>query len=140
MNKLLIPAILTAIVVVAGIFAFAPIEKAITVHTQITGQLVTTNEGNDVLMSAEVNLVPDSSTIKKGFLCINVIDNNPASTTEDLIIQITDTGGDDITLLSASQIEGSACIEFTGFRVFTETGANSLTDTVDFVVAWSEEN
>lgn len=35
MNKLAIPAILVAIVMVAGIFAFSPIEQASTVHTTI---------------------------------------------------------------------------------------------------------
>ena len=38
MNKLIIPAILTATVLVAGMFAFMPIEKAATVHTTILGK------------------------------------------------------------------------------------------------------
>ena len=41
MNKLAIPAILVATVMVAGIFAFTPIEKASTVHTTITADLGT---------------------------------------------------------------------------------------------------
>jgi len=35
MNKLAIPAILAIIVIIAGIFAFSPVEKAATVHTTI---------------------------------------------------------------------------------------------------------
>ena len=40
MNKILIPSILVAIVIVAGIFAFIPIDKAITVHTTIAANEV----------------------------------------------------------------------------------------------------
>jgi len=38
MNKLTIPAILVATVMVAGIFAFMPVEQASTVHTTAAGQ------------------------------------------------------------------------------------------------------
>ena len=37
MNKLFIPTILVVVVLVAGIFAFMPVEKASTVHTTIQG-------------------------------------------------------------------------------------------------------
>ena len=37
MNKLVIPAILVSITLIAGIFAFVPVEKASTVHTTIQG-------------------------------------------------------------------------------------------------------
>ena len=37
MNKFVIPAILVSITLVAGIFAFMPVEKASTVHTTIQG-------------------------------------------------------------------------------------------------------
>lgn len=37
MNKLVIPTILVSITLVAGIFAFMPVEKASTVHTTIQG-------------------------------------------------------------------------------------------------------
>ena len=41
MKKILIPTILTATVLVAGMFAFMPIEKASTVHTTITASALT---------------------------------------------------------------------------------------------------
>ena len=41
MNKLVIPAILVSITLVAGIFAFMPVEKASTVHTTIQGTQLT---------------------------------------------------------------------------------------------------
>ena len=40
MNKLAIPAILTATIMVAGIFAFMPVEQASTVHTTAIGTIV----------------------------------------------------------------------------------------------------
>ena len=41
MNKLTIPALLVATVMVAGVFAFAPVEQASTVHTTSTATLST---------------------------------------------------------------------------------------------------
>jgi len=41
MNKFLIPSILTATVLIAGIFAFMPIDKASTVHTTIIASALT---------------------------------------------------------------------------------------------------
>ena len=38
MNKIAIPALLVATVMVAGMFAFAPVEQASTVHTTIIGE------------------------------------------------------------------------------------------------------
>ncbi|MEM3085232.1 MAG: hypothetical protein QXU32_12790 [Nitrososphaerales archaeon] len=43
MNKYLIPAILGAVVLMAGMFAFMPVQKAQTVHTSVNttvGQLI----------------------------------------------------------------------------------------------------
>ena len=39
MNKLVIPAILVATVMVAGLFAFAPVEQASTIHTTVIANL-----------------------------------------------------------------------------------------------------
>ena len=39
MNKLAIPSILAATVLIAGIFAFMPVEKASTVHTGINERI-----------------------------------------------------------------------------------------------------
>lgn len=41
MNKLIVPSILAVTMLVAGMFAFMPVEKASTVHTTITSQLCT---------------------------------------------------------------------------------------------------
>ncbi len=49
MNKLLIPSILTAIVLVAGMFAVMPIEKASTVHTTIIAAIKSTGGAGSTL-------------------------------------------------------------------------------------------
>ena len=48
MNKIAIPALLVATVMVAGAFAFVPVEQASTVHTTSIGQLqaVTATDAN----------------------------------------------------------------------------------------------
>ena len=59
MNKLAIPSILAATVLVAGIFAFMPVEKASTVHTGLGSQLTE--------IKADVNAMRmDVSDIKTG--------------------------------------------------------------------------
>ena len=56
MNKLLIPTILVATIMIAGVFAFNPVEKASTVHTTIgTSSMLTTTmtlpqNGDDILL------------------------------------------------------------------------------------------
>ena len=44
MNKYLIPAILGAVVLMAGIFAIAPVQTAQTVHTSINSEIDALNE------------------------------------------------------------------------------------------------
>ena len=51
MNKFTIPAILVVTVLVAGIFAFMPVEKATTVHTTITADLGSNIDKQDRLLS-----------------------------------------------------------------------------------------
>jgi len=56
MNKLLLPSILAAIVLLAGIFAFIPTEKATTVHISLSGII------ND-FTSLSVTTIPDDGTV-----------------------------------------------------------------------------
>ena len=55
MNKLAIPAILTATIMVAGMFAFMPVEQASTVHTTSSGRLVEVTD-TDAAWNADENL------------------------------------------------------------------------------------
>ena len=60
MNKLVIPTILVSITLVAGIFAFIPVEKASTVHTTIQGTQLT---------SFDVAFVDDTKTANATATC-----------------------------------------------------------------------
>ena len=60
MNKLVVPAILVSITLVAGIFAFMPVEKASTVHTTIQGTQLT---------NLDVAFVDDTKTANATATC-----------------------------------------------------------------------
>lgn len=80
MNKTVIPSILTATILVAGIFAFMPVEKASTVHTSIGTQQVEVvrktlpSDGTDVL----VTITAATDTVIHAVW----IDNTPSAGTE----------------------------------------------------------
>lgn len=57
MNKLVIPSILVAAVLVAGFFAFTPINKASTVHTTILASLRATTVITDASVATNQRLV-----------------------------------------------------------------------------------
>ncbi len=70
MNKLLIPSILTAIVLVAGMFAVMPIQQASTVHTTIIAAIKSVG-GSGSMVSIPIDLpagsaTPQTITILKG--------------------------------------------------------------------------
>jgi len=56
MSKIVIPISLTAIVLIAGIFAFQPIEQAATVHTTIQGSQLVLDRVNFALVADANNL------------------------------------------------------------------------------------
>ena len=51
MNKAILPSILVATILIAGLFGFAPIEKASTVHTNIQG-----NQLNQIVITTSADL------------------------------------------------------------------------------------
>ena len=84
MNKLAIPAILAATILVTGFFAFSPVEKASTVHTTVTDTLLSASlvrvetaldfatGGNDFTGEVIYSLIADAEgvfEIEKLFLC-----------------------------------------------------------------------
>ena len=86
LNKFLIPAALVATVVIAGIFAFMPVEKAATVHGSIDSNVDAEVDAQDRYASWVVNmtdnnknlvtLIPASSGTITGFATISTIPNN----------------------------------------------------------------
>ena len=103
MKKIVIPAILTATILVAGMFAFMPIEKAATVHTTITGaaapQLLET--GAVAALDATVEITLDCST---DYLVSDVSIVYGAG---------TDTGDEDVDVTIGGDIIGASIDGFT---------------------------
>ena len=63
MNKIVIPAILGITIIIAGIFAFMPIEKAATVHTTIIADLQGTSALTDTIVKTTLNVANTPGTI-----------------------------------------------------------------------------
>ena len=62
MNKIVIPAILTVTILIAGIFALAPVEKASTVHTTIIADLQGTSILTDTAVKVNTNVANVAGT------------------------------------------------------------------------------
>ena len=138
MNKLTIPTILVATVMVAGIFAFMPVQQASTVHTTIGGLNVAT--ADDQIIgggSADLVILADSATIKDGILCASTVD---ANTNDVNTIEVDVTAdGDSLILLDNAAIEGvGACELFSGFSINMDAAGTDATDFLDFSIAFTE--
>jgi len=141
MNKLIIPTILTAIVLVAGIFAFMPVQQAITVHTTLpsldrapgSGGFDTISFDDAVTLAADADrivLLDIHEEVEDGFVVLRT-DNTVACA--NLQIAVTDaTGAIQGTPNPMAPIAG-ADVNAGGFfevlchaHVPTDTGANSV--------------
>ena len=92
MKNIVIPVILASTLLMAGMFAFMPVEKATSVHGTLLAKQNAVASGDSADNSAAVTIVADSSKLKRGFICIKT----------------TDAGGE--------------CVEFAGYRVQLATG------------------
>ena len=91
MNKLIIPAILAATVMVAGIFAFMPVERASTVHTTIIAEVQSSTVLSDNSITA-AKLAADAIT-----------EINDGSLGSDVLTAFTtDLGAADVTVTSTT--------------------------------------
>lgn len=67
MNKIIIPSILTATILIAGMFALMPVDKASTVHTTIiSNRLVQTTYGLSGVTAASIVVVVDTTPLAMG--------------------------------------------------------------------------
>ena len=89
MNKLAIPAILVSIVMIAGIFAFVPVQQATTVHQQIIDAI---NGGNTDLATELINSLSAAQVIRIATF-INNDPTNSDSTSWTQIITYDRTDG-----------------------------------------------
>ena len=79
MNRIVIPTILVATVMIAGIFAFAPVEKASTVHDQIIAAI----EGNTIVRKT-LDIQEDNTWTQ--VITFNRIDGTGAFQVEKLFV------------------------------------------------------
>jgi len=100
MNKLLIPTILVATVMIAGAFAFMPIEKATTVHIQIIdsiGQTANVIEDRATLLTSGVD-VACTVTSTNDYIIIEIYLDNSPTTGGDKSFRIQDMFVDGVTV------------------------------------------
>jgi len=124
MNKLFIPTILAVIVLVAGIFAFIPVEKASTVHTTIQGtQLHEAGTVAGNMLSTDLNGDPITITSTGGdFLVFCQTSNGVGAGT----ITIADTGNGGATNVFDIPINRTLAIQWAADDGDTVTISSSV--------------
>ncbi len=89
MNKLVIPTILLATVMVAGMFAFMPVDQASTVHTTIQG-----SQSNQVItLIAQDTATTYLATSNADFTLDICFSDNNAGTVDDVQVRAGSGGG-----------------------------------------------
>ena len=101
MNKLAIPAILVATVLVAGIFAFSPVEQASTVHTDIIAQTQST------VVSAGPFTVDDDTD--DGTICLDLDAGEGQMTILAAYIVTNDMEGTAQVAVDSIELDGADC-------------------------------
>lgn len=93
MKKIIIPTILTATVLLAGMFAFMPVEKASTVHTTIqatTGTFVLfANDDADADAASEIEIecgTEDGDFVLQSLVITGAVDDDDTATVTDIEI------------------------------------------------------
>ena len=141
MNKLLIPTILAAVVLVAGFFALSPIEQASTVHTTILAQVATTTVVTDFDLDATAEdhvMIADSAAIKEGHLCVEITDTGNDGTWNleyDLTADGTVTG--ELSVAGTMEAGADVCTNFVAYRVFIPDDATATNAVVDFTASYT---
>jgi len=97
LNKLVIPAILVATVMVAGMFAFMPVNQASTVHTEIITDLATVTAQPAVLTLASTALA-DNNQIEIACGATAASDKDVPFVVTMLTLRTTLDGGDDFDI------------------------------------------
>ena len=108
MNKLTIPAILAATVMVAGIFAFMPVEQASTVHTTSTA---TVSAATIALVADEMLEFREISVTDVDFNGVQAITITGAVATDEFqllsLIMVPGTGGTPVAVTDEINIDGA---------------------------------
>jgi len=83
MNKLAIPAILGIIILVAGVFAFSPVDQASTVHTTVQGSQL----NQIITLIAQDTATTYLATSNAGFTLDICFSDNNAGTVDDVQVR-----------------------------------------------------
>jgi len=129
MSKIVIPISLTAIILIAGIFAFQPIEQAATVHTQIQGSQLVLDRVNFALVPASGNL-DDTNQIEIECGAALATDQDRPFIVLNLTIEsILDAGGDDFDIgdidVDAVALTDDGTLALTDMEVSAGVGTNA---------------
>jgi len=89
MNKFTIPIILTATILVAGIFALMPVEQATTVHTTIQASQTVSKSDVDVTPASVTDAALASVTADEGGTITSILVDSVGDTTTVKVIRIT---------------------------------------------------
>jgi len=100
MNKLAIPAILTATVLIAGIFAFRPVNNARTVHNLIIAALSGQLAGANLLrIQTDIDQIDSSGSVTwTQLITFDRVTGDGAWQIEKLYICDLDTSGEQVTV------------------------------------------
>jgi len=125
MNKLIIPTILTATILVAGIFAFIPVQEASTVHVSIVADIAAAGGGE----AAAIDFVAQAGGTNIDATAVNVLINVAEIAAEEhfegrLLLQVTD------------QADGDA----TDVTVLVQTWDGAEWLTIDTIIAPDDDN
>lgn len=137
-----IPSILAVTVLIAGIFALLPVDKATAVHDTIIADLgqLQVATANDVDVTAgTVTLIADSATIKTGTICALVSDTG----TDGTIAITGDTTATDaqnvLVVMTNGDLETGSCEEFNVFNLATSAADAGEADVLDYVIIFREQ-
>jgi len=128
-----IPALLAATIMVAGAFAFMPVEQATTVHTTITDNVdtmrigITTYDSNgsiadvgdiaqdvaDTFGATDDGIPTDGSLVAQGRITVTQSANTPGQC--DIDVTVTDVGGDLRTIITDARVITGATLDDVGF-------------------------
>jgi len=135
--KIIIPTILAATILIAGMFAFMPVEQASTVHSTLSASFSQNNADN----SADITIIAEGDgSPKHGWVCVAVNDAG-----DDVVTALVRTDIDPdttntifqtvITNVDAESADGE-CIEFAGVSLTLVAG--NAGDTADIIAGWTE--
>ena len=138
MNKIAIPALLVATIMVAGAFALMPVEQASTVHTTI-GVLNTATANDLDLPAAQTDIIDltAGTDIAHGTICASItedVTNNDDALALTILVQTGDTHD----LIAAGAGTTTGCEPFVTQSLSVNAATVADADVLSYSVAWRQ--